>query len=153
MWERWNSYTLETGFGDPAMNSFNHYAYGAVGEWLYSTLGGIAPQESSPGYAVVRSAPFPCAGVSWVRTWHETPRGRLSVNWRLSRLRRFSMSIVVPPDTEADVILPGASIGDVRHEGPRLVGGGVDAGVTLRVGSGHHRFAYHLAKPRLAATR
>jgi alpha-L-rhamnosidase len=156
MWERWNSYTLEDGFGDAAMNSFNHYAYGAIGEWLYSTLGGISPLESNPGYSVVRCAPIPCAGVSWARTWHETPRGRLAVNWKVSKHRRFSIDIVVPPDTVADVVLPGASIEGLRPNGARPADslGGLrqkEGGVALRIGSGRHVFSYNLGERRLGS--
>ncbi len=50
IWERWNSYTLATGFGDVSMNSFNHYAYGAVAEWFYSGICGILPDENAPGF-------------------------------------------------------------------------------------------------------
>lgn len=129
MWERWNSYSPETGFGDPSMNSFNHYAYGAIGEWLYAHLGGIAPVESAPGYARVRCAPRPGAGLAWARTWHDTPRGRVSVSWRLEAGRRFSAEFIIPPDTVAEISLP-AGVGPRRE---------------FRVGGGTHRFAGRLA--------
>ena len=50
IWERWNSYTRESGFGDVGMNSFNHYAYGAVGEWMYKYMAGIDTDEEKPGF-------------------------------------------------------------------------------------------------------
>ena len=50
IWERWNSYTKETGFGNVAMNSFNHYAYGAVAEWMYSSVAGIKPDPDAVGF-------------------------------------------------------------------------------------------------------
>ena len=59
MWERWNSYTKEHGFGDVGMNSFNHYAYGAVGEWMYAVIGGI--RLSAPGFKKSSSPPNPAA--------------------------------------------------------------------------------------------
>ena len=59
MWERWNSYTRESGFGSASMNSFNHYAYGAVGEWMYQYMAGIAPDESQPGFKHIILQPHP----------------------------------------------------------------------------------------------
>ncbi len=59
VWERWNSYTLERGFGDVIMNSFNHYSYGAVAEWFYSGICGICPVEEAPGFARFLLKPTP----------------------------------------------------------------------------------------------
>src|SRR5690606_34307131 len=50
MWERWNSYSHDAGFGDAGMNSFNHYAYGAIGQWMYERVAGLAPDPENPGY-------------------------------------------------------------------------------------------------------
>lgn len=120
MWERWNSYTPEQGFGDSAMNSFNHYAYGAVGEWLYGTLGGVAPEEAAPGYRRFRCAPQPCAGVTRAKTWHDTPCGRIQVEWRLSRRNVLTLELTVPPDTQAAVRLTGATLKQTRESGRPL---------------------------------
>ena len=60
MWGRWDAWTLERGFADDGMKSFNHYAYGAIGEWLYSTIAGVAPEE--PGFRRIRIAPIPDGG-------------------------------------------------------------------------------------------
>jgi len=59
VWERWNSYTLETGFGDVTMNSFNHYAYGAVAEWMYSYAAGICPDEKNGSFRHFTLRPTP----------------------------------------------------------------------------------------------
>ena len=61
IWERWNSYTIETGFGDVGMNSFNHYAYGAVGGWMFETMAGIGADPENPGFKNVLLAPQPDA--------------------------------------------------------------------------------------------
>ena len=50
MWERWNSFSHEAGFGDVAMNSFNHYAYGAIGQWMVERIAGLSPDPAHPGY-------------------------------------------------------------------------------------------------------
>ncbi len=74
VWERWNSYTRERGFGDVSMNSFNHYAYGAVLEWLYSGAAGIVPDEEIPGFAHAILAPHPD-----LRTGEELPAGQMPI--------------------------------------------------------------------------
>ncbi len=81
VWERWDSWTTEAGFQDPSMNSFNHYAYGAVDEWLCDRIGGI--RRTAPGYANVQIAPFPSQEVTASRHSRRTPYGRIACSWRL----------------------------------------------------------------------
>jgi alpha-L-rhamnosidase len=63
------------------MTSFNHYALGAVADWMHRTIGGIAPL--APGYATVRIAPRPGGGLTWCRTHLDTPYGRVEVSWQV----------------------------------------------------------------------
>jgi alpha-L-rhamnosidase len=104
MWERWNSYTKEHGFGDVSMNSFNHYAYGAVGEWMYSVIGGIRPM--APGFKKILFAPEPGGGLKEANTSLQTPYGLASCQWRL-RGRRLSVDLQVPAGVRAALRLPG----------------------------------------------
>ncbi len=104
MWERWNSYTKELGFGDVSMNSFNHYAYGAVGEWMYSVIGGIRP--IAPGFKKILFAPEPGGGLTEASTSLQTPHGLASCQWRL-RGRRLSVDLQVPVGVHAALHLPG----------------------------------------------
>ena len=108
MWERWNSWTPEAGFGPVEMNSFNHYAYGAVGQWLYETVGGLVPEE--PGYRRARIAPMPGdpeagEGLRSASCALETPYGRLSGAWSMDG-GEFCLSAAVPPNTTATAELP-----------------------------------------------
>jgi alpha-L-rhamnosidase len=103
MWERWNSYTKDNGFGDAGMNSFNHYAYGAVGEWIYATIGGISMIENA--YKRSNIAPQPGAGITHARCAIETPFGLLSTSWKDSE-KSFDLELVVPANTTARVTLP-----------------------------------------------
>ena len=103
MWERWNSYTKEHGFGDVSMNSFNHYAYGAVGEWMYSVIGGIRPQ--APGCKRILFAPEPGGGLTEAETSLQTPHGLASCRWQL-RGRRLVVDLQVPAGVYATVQLP-----------------------------------------------
>ncbi len=76
IWERWNSYTKATGFGDVGMNSFNHYAYGAVQEWMYRHIAGIETTEDAPGFAHPILQPKPDT-----RTPEEIPEGQERITW------------------------------------------------------------------------
>ena len=104
MWERWNSYTKERGFGDVGMNSFNHYAYGAVGEWMYSVIGGIRLQ--APGFKKILFAPEPGGGLTSAECRLDTPQGRAECWWHLRGLM-LRGEVCVPPGTTADLQLPG----------------------------------------------
>ncbi|NCW27741.1 MAG: alpha-L-rhamnosidase [Verrucomicrobia bacterium] len=104
MWERWNSYTKEHGFGDVNMNSFNHYAYGAVGEWMYSVIGGIRPL--APGFKKILFAPEPGGGLTEAATSLQTTQGLASCRWRLHD-RLFTVDLSVPDGVRATLKMPG----------------------------------------------
>ena len=104
MWERWNSYTKEHGFGPAGMNSFNHYAYGAVGEWMYAVIGGI--RSEAPGFKKILFAPEPGGGLTSAECRLDTPQGRAECRWHLRGLT-LRGEIVVPPATTAELQLPG----------------------------------------------
>ena len=73
IWERWNSYSYEDGFGDVSMNSFNHYAYGAIGHWLYERVAGLAPDPAHPGYKHFFVRPLFGKQLTFARAEFETP--------------------------------------------------------------------------------
>ena len=144
IWERWNSYTKEKGFGDVGMNSFNHYAYGSAVEWLYTTVLGIDLLE--PGFTRIRIAPRPGAPLWWARGHYDSLHGRIASDWRLEG-GRLTLDVTVPPNTTAEVHVPAPSA-DVVTEGGQPAtqargvkvlrqGGGV---VVFEVGSGSYRF-------------
>ena len=104
MWERWNSYTKEHGFGDVGMNSFNHYAYGAVGEWMYGVIGGIRPL--APGFKKILFAPEPGGGLTSAKVSLSTPQGLAFCGWDI-RGKKLSVEIITPPGVRAELRLPG----------------------------------------------
>ncbi len=104
MWERWNSFTREHGFGDVGMNSFNHYAYGAVGEWMYGVIGGI--RSLAPGCKRLLFAPEPGGGLKSADCQLDTPQGRAACRWQL-RAKVLRGEVTVPPRTTAQLRLPG----------------------------------------------
>ncbi|MDQ0661919.1 alpha-L-rhamnosidase [Arthrobacter ulcerisalmonis] len=103
VWERWDSMLPDGTINPGEMTSFNHYALGAVADWMHKAIGGIRPLE--PGYAKVLIAPQPGEGVDWARTSLETPHGEVRVEWRLDG-GEFRLEATVPDGVAADVVLP-----------------------------------------------
>lgn len=119
IWERWDSMLPDGSINVSGMTSFNHYALGAVVDWVHRTVGGLTPLE--PGYAKVLVAPQPGGGISWARTTLQTRHGRLSVAWSVSPRREFALDVEVPAGVIALVRLPD--------------------GTEREVGAGHHSLA------------
>jgi alpha-L-rhamnosidase len=102
IWERWDGWTDHAGFQTIEMNSFNHYSLGSVGEWLYSSVAGIAQQSDSVGYERLLIAPLLAEELSPVSAWFESPRGRVDVRWEIAD-GQAELAIVVPPGVSAEV--------------------------------------------------
>jgi alpha-L-rhamnosidase len=115
VWERWDSMLPDGTINPGEMTSFNHYALGAVADWLHRSVGGISP--GAPGYSKVRIAPVPGEGIEWARTSLKTPHGTVRVEWRLDDAA-LHLEARVPQGVQADVVLPGGehrSVGGGRH--------------------------------------
>lgn len=104
IWERWDGWTSENGFQTPGMNSFNHYAYGAIGAWMVSTIAGIDVDPAAPGYKHTVLRPQPGGELTFARATLDTLYGELSSAWQLDN-GRFLYTVTVPPNTTATVIL------------------------------------------------
>jgi alpha-L-rhamnosidase len=148
MWEHWDGIKPDGSFWSPDMNSFNHYAYGSIGDWLYRDILGIAPDASSPGFKNAIVNPMPCGPFSEARGALATQYGELSVAWKLQG-GQFEMELAVPENTTAAVTLPGAPKRGVTEGGKRLKDAeGISdiektpEGVVCRVGSGIYKFEY-----------
>jgi len=103
IWERWNSYSKTDGFNPQKMNSLNHYAYGAIGEWMYERIAGIAPLEA--GYKSIRIAPQPRQPLTSASASVNSPFGKVSSSWKIVNTE-FQLDVIVPPNTTAQVIIP-----------------------------------------------
>ena len=115
IWERWNSYIAETHtFGDVNMNSFNHYAYGAVGEWIYREILGI--RRTAPGYDKLVLEPKPLAGLTYAKGYHICGHGKISSEWNL-RDGKFEYDCEIPEGCEAEIKLPDGSVRKISEEG------------------------------------
>jgi alpha-L-rhamnosidase len=123
------------------MNSFNHYAYGAVGEWLYDTVAGIAPDPRSPAFKHIRLQPALCARLSRVEARLDSPFGEIRSAWTLHG-GKFRWEIRVPPNTEATACLPAASATGIKLDGrrvPRAALTSTKAGWELSLSAGSYR--------------
>jgi alpha-L-rhamnosidase len=106
IWERWDSMLPDGSINPGEMTSFNHYAFGAVADWMHRSVGGLAPLE--PGYRRMLVAPQPGGGLTWAQAGLDTPHGHAAVRWDLdgSHLR---VEVTVPQGSEAVLRLPGRS--------------------------------------------
>jgi alpha-L-rhamnosidase len=148
IWERWDGLKPDGTFQDKGMNSFNHYAYGAIGEWLYRVVAGLDLDESSPGYKRLLIRPRPGGGLTHARAAHQTMYGPASSGWEI-RDGRFRLDVEVPPNASAAVRLPGAKAADVMESGGQLAdAAGVERVaqegdfVLAEIGSGRYSFTY-----------
>ncbi len=104
IWERWNSYTKDKGFGDSGMNSFNHYAYGAVFGWMMNTMAGIRPDNDNPGFKHFILAPIPSDSIGSVNGSYRTPYGTIKSAWSYSG-KVWNYEATIPANTTATVKL------------------------------------------------
>ncbi len=144
IWERWDGWTPEQGFQDPGMNSFAHYSFGAVYQWIFENIGGI--RRDTPGYERFTIAPQPGGELSWARTRYDSLHGAIVSDWKWSG-NDFQLNVTVPANTIATVRLPGSSIDKIMESGRPLddakgVHGASQNGAefAIEVGSGDYSF-------------
>lgn len=151
IWEHWDGIREDGSFWSANMNSFNHYAYGAIGDWLYRTVAGIDTEESHPGYKklIIRPQP-PKEGLTWAEGRLETMYGTVRSAWRKREDGTLELQVSVPPNTEAVIYLPGArEEAEVLESGAALrEAAGIssvaasDAGLAVTAGSGEYVFVW-----------
>jgi len=147
MWERWNSYSHEDGFGPVGMNSFNHYAYGAIGQWLYEHVAGLAPDPERPGYKHILLQPLPHEPLTSASAKLETPYGPAESSWELDG-DQFKLKAVIPPNATGTVTFPYGAADQIRFEGESLtdrvdkdkIGNSVAGLVTVELEPGTYNF-------------
>ncbi|MBZ3906063.1 alpha-L-rhamnosidase [Streptomyces griseiscabiei] len=154
VWERWNSYSEGAGFGPVGMNSFNHYAYGAIMEWMYAYMAGIAPDPAGPGFQrfLLRPHLDPTGRITRVSGTYVSPYGEIRSAWETdSGGRTLAYEAVVPANSEATLRLPAASADAVREgrtplarvDGVRFLGH-ADGVASYRLPSGRYRLTADL---------
>jgi alpha-L-rhamnosidase len=105
IWERWDGWTPEKGPQDKGMNSYNHYAYGAVGDWMYHTVAGLELDPTAPGYKKIVFRPRPGGTITWAEASLETPQGRVAIRWD-SKDSELQLQLTVPNGSTAKLSLP-----------------------------------------------
>jgi alpha-L-rhamnosidase len=146
IWERWDGIKPDGSFQDASMNSFNHYAYGAIGEWMYRVVAGIEIDERVPGYKHILLQPRPGGGLANARATLESMYGHVASGWEIAD-GKITIRVEVPANTTATVRLPKARLEEV-NEGGKPLADRTDIArarqdqdvVVLEVGSGKYVF-------------
>ena len=146
IWERWDGWTEENGFGPVAMNSFNHYSLGSVGAWLYGDVAGIDQADDSVAFRELVIRPRPGGRLTWAEGAYDAPTGRVSTRWELTD-GTFTLDVVIPPGAIATIHVPTTDAESVREsERPIAEQDGVevlesaDRALVCRVSSGRYSF-------------
>ncbi len=152
IWERWDGIKPDGTFQDKGMNSFNHYAYGAIGEWLYRVVAGIEIDEQNPGYKHIIIQPHPGGGLTYAKARLDSMYGPIESGWKLTD-KTMTVNIEVPANTIATVRLPDANLDDVQEGNKPLdkVKGIVKTAqqedtAIIYLGSGRYLFEYPACK-------
>ncbi len=156
IWERLNSYTVDEGFGgNNGMNSFNHYAFGAVGQWMMAHSLGI--QRGEPGFSafVLQPEPDPTGKMTWAKGHYDSPYGRIESHWSVDG-NKLTYTATVPPNTRATLTLPTKSASAVKEgDVPASRSPGVvfkryaEGKAVYELGSGTYRFTADLNRDLL----
>lgn len=137
MWERWDSIKPDGSFQDAGMNSFNHYAYGSVGEWMYTNISGIAPAD--PGFRKILVRPRPGGGVTEARSTFDALYGPVTTHWKTGP-EGFRLTLTLPANTTAEVWIPADKRTHVTHDAAEFLRM-EDGCAVFAAASGTHRFS------------
>jgi len=117
IWERWDGWTPEKGFQSKGMNSFNHYAYGAVGAWMYRTVAGLDLDPADPGYHHVIFRPRPGGTITWAEASLQTLFGTAAIRWELKE-GNFLVDLTVPQESRGTLSLPEGFAAEIPESLP-----------------------------------
>jgi len=117
IWERWDGWTPDKGFQDKGMNSFNHYAYGAVGAWMYRSVAGLDVDPEEPGYRHIIFRPRPGGSIGWAEARLNTPLGEAAIRWDITD-EALAVQLTVPAAAHATFLPPAGYVGDELTFGP-----------------------------------
>ena len=116
IWERWDGWTPDKGFQVVAMNSFNHYSLGSVGEWLYGHVAGISTDPDHPGFKRIVIAPHPGPGLTFANASYDSVHGRIVSNWK-KEAGQATYDVTIPANTLATVSIPASDANRVLESG------------------------------------
>ncbi|WP_274651374.1 alpha-L-rhamnosidase [Paenibacillus humicola] len=152
IWEHWDSIKPDGSFWSDDMNSFNHYAYGAIGEWMYRRVAGLDMDAAVPAFKRIHIEPlFGSSALTHASAAHLSSYGEIRSGWRVNG-SRIKVDVTIPANATAEIVLRGASLAGLTEGGaPAAAADGIlsaaenEAGVTLLAGSGTYVFAYENA--------
>jgi alpha-L-rhamnosidase len=122
IWERWDGIKPDSTFQTPGMNSFNHYAYGAIGDWMYRVVTGIDTDPEGPGYKKIVIKPIIGKGLTQASATLDTYYGKVSSGWKTEG-NKIWFDIEIPPNTTAIVFIPSSENGKITENGVELITG------------------------------
>lgn len=147
IWERWDGQKPDSTFQTPGMNSFNHYAYGAIGDWMYRIAAGI--EIGAPGYKQIIIQPHPDKRLSFARTNFNSPYGLIRSGWEMKD-NKLTVSVTIPANTTARITLPKAEVSGISEGGKPLSAKAFTGlrqegeSVIIETGSGEYSFQYSM---------
>jgi alpha-L-rhamnosidase len=146
IWERWDGIRPDSSFETPSMNSFNHYAYGAIGDWMYRVVAGLDTYPDGPGYKHIMVMPHPGGGLTHASASLRTYYGILSSAWRIDQ-NNLMLDLEIPANTRATVFIPAQSSEGVLESGHAIsvvkeiqIQAVSNNWVQLTIGSGSYHF-------------
>ena len=152
IWERWDGVKPDGTFQDPSMNSFNHYAYGAIGDWLYQVVAGIELDLDCPGYKRILIQPQSGGQLTYASAGLDSMYGRIESKWTLEN-DTFDLAVTIPANTDGIIRLPAQSVEAITEQGQALdqVDGiheirQEEKAVILTIGSGRYHFSTQMRK-------
>ena len=146
IWERWDGIKPDGSFQDAGMNSFNHYAYGAIGSWMYSTVAGLQKDPEVPAYKKIIIRPVPGGGLTWAKAEHQSIFGLIKSEWK-SENKMLTLNVTIPANTTAEVYVKTNNHDQVTDSGkpvstiPGIKYLRMDKGFAVfSIGSGSYQF-------------
>jgi len=149
IWEHWDGVKQDGTFWSDDMNSYNHYAYGAIGDWLYRIVSGI--DLAAPGYKKIRIQPEFGEYFSWAKSSFESVHGTIAVSWNREKNGMVDLTVTIPPNTTAEVIIPVKNHNQIVESSLQLeyISGLIHVESTgtkqsLLLGSGSYQFSFSI---------
>jgi alpha-L-rhamnosidase len=146
IWERWDGQKTDSTFQDAGMNSFNHYAYGAIGDWMYRVSAGI--ETITPGYKNLLIQPHPAKNLSFSKATFESQYGTVASGWERKE-NRITVKVKIPANATATIVLPVNDAGNITENGKGITGNSNFSGirkegnsVRFETGNGEYIFEY-----------
>ncbi len=140
IWERWDGIRPDGSFEAASMNSFNHYSYGAIGDWMYRVVSGIDTKDDGPGYKQITIKPHPGGDFTYASADYETGYGAVSSHWKLEA-NNLVLDVVIPANTTATIYVPVKEKSQVTENGKAVDTQSVDGYVAVNAGSGNYHFS------------